>query len=647
MKIEYLLVFIIILNFNFIKCENLSTTIFEALDSLLGSTHEGDKVIPTVIQQPNTIPAQQTNAPINNNGQTQQNQNNQQIVQQLPNQPIIQQSESAQAQKQVDNSMMQESSLPNQKNKLNKDKIILDLNNPANELSAWMSIKSIAFTDTKKYPHLLSNENNRLLINLSNFQRKNDNFPNAKLDGALNDSSFWFRIRGGYIYYSATKSDMNILDAIFAKSIQNSINISDNSDQQECFTITDFNNYNYDVCSNSKAIKITWMCSLQKFLKINLDNSCNPEPKTTQIASDSNINVKLRDGIIKRKVLQNVIIIPTPSKKCNDNWNYNNRGTDWECGCKEGRMQSPINLPSEENSIPTKLKPVFEYERVTVDQTDIINEEKAKIKYHNGAIRITHPNMGKIINAQGSIFQAEEISFHTPSEHTINGVKYDMEMQILHTGRTKNDISKQVILSFLFKTKPGVYNKLIERLDFFNLPNQIDRIKDLTQGFFIPHVLFTTDDDDVPSMEPFSFYTYEGSLTSPPCSERTTHYVAADILPLSNTILALFKEALKKPDSLNKDDAIDLILDEDGEINNAREIQPLNNRTVYFYNPDKNGCIRYQPKKKEIKKIGHYEKRTVDTTNYVYYTGEANKIPGALIVDEKEALAHSPILLDS
>ena len=42
---------------------------------------------------------------------------------------------------------------------------------------------------------------------------------------------------------------------------------------------------------------------------------------------------------------QPVIIIPTPSHYCNEKWDYHENGKNWDCSCKSGNTQSPINLP--------------------------------------------------------------------------------------------------------------------------------------------------------------------------------------------------------------------------------------------------------------------------------------------------------------
>lgn len=47
----------------------------------------------------------------------------------------------------------------------------------------------------------------------------------------------------------------------------------------------------------------------------------------------------------KQIVRKPVILIPLPSKSCNENWNYDDHGANWECKCAEGLEQAPIDLP--------------------------------------------------------------------------------------------------------------------------------------------------------------------------------------------------------------------------------------------------------------------------------------------------------------
>jgi len=303
------------------------------------------------------------------------------------------------------------------------------------------------------------------------------------------------------------------------------------------------------------------------------------------------------------------------------------------------KEQSPIDLPPRDRAILSPVKPLFQYTEANIRENystlegQIKAGENIKIKYSDNALRIFHKFFGKIVTLDGAVYNAEEIVFHTPSEHTKNGKRYDMEMQVIHYGVTKGDIAKQVVLSFLFKRKPGVYNRLIDDIDFFNLPNPLTLERELTNNIFIPKVFYSAEDEDLPIMRPFSFYTYQGSLPFPPCTERTITYVASKSIKLGSTALELFKEALRMPDLISNrgDVVVSNFTDQ-----NYRNAQNLNGRPIFFYDH-----ILYcgpDPPKKVIKPRGHYEKVVKEATRYFYVNGEhPSGLPGAFVVSEKEA----------
>jgi len=110
-------------------------------------------------------------------------------------------------------------------------------------------------------------------------------------------------------------------------------------------------------------------------------------------------------------------------------------------------------------------------------------------------------------------------------------------------------LNNYLLISLL--KKPGIYNKFFEAIDVFNLPDPINKDKPLINNLYIPNILFQSEDTETPIMKPFSFYTYQGSLTSPPCNERTIVYVASRPVQLSTTQIILFQESLRVPDLIS------------------------------------------------------------------------------------------------
>ena len=213
-----------------------------------------------------------------------------------------------------------------------------------------------------------------------------------------------------------------------------------------------------------------------------------------------------------------------------------------------------------------------------------------------------------------------------------------MEIQVVHYGKSEGDIGRQLVLSFLFEKKAGVYNKFVDDLDFFNLPNPMSPVVDIIHSLFIPKIFYSTDDKDKPIMKPFSFYTYQGSLTFPPCSEDTIIYVASQPIEIGTTALHLFQESLRVPDQINEKGQItvsDII-----PISN-RGLQPINGRPVFHYDHEKN-C---GPDKKKNNNgdddnlVGHYERIKSIKTNYFFVPGDkASGVPNSYVVSKNEAM---------
>jgi carbonic anhydrase len=502
-------------------------------------------------------------------------------------------------------------------------------------LGDWLNISSPIFTSTMKFPPVILPDNKEVRIKVdSEYFRLNDAFASGSGDDKPpSERAFWFRLSGSHLYYSMTKSDINIMGALAVEDIVSTKENTNDPDNGLCFTVRDTEEHQWKICAESELIRLKWICAINK----NLGRTYFGCEKTLETQA----LVNLTKTVIEEKDIQPIILIPLPSKKCNHQWSYSNHGADWECTCSDGMEQSPIDLPDPKKAVASPISPLFQYEEVlakspiTSIDGQVKSEEYIKIKYFKNALRIFHPNLGKIVTLDGAVYIAEEIVFHTPSEHTIDGKRFDLEMQVIHYGQSRGDISKQVVLSFLFQKKAGIYNKFMDDVDFFDLPNPRFTERDITNNLFIPKVLYSSDSSEIPVMKPFSFYTYQGSITFPPCTERTIHYVASEPIPIASAPLELMKEALKIPDMKDEKTGDMYINDESPE--NYRNAQPLNNRAVFYFDHSKY-CASPEIEHKDVKPRGHYEKIPRKATEYFFVNGnEPSGLPGSFVVDEAEA----------
>jgi carbonic anhydrase len=486
-------------------------------------------------------------------------------------------------------------------------------------LSDWFEISSPSFKSADKFPTVMMSDGSEKIIQCdSNFFRINSAFEQAQNeDKPPTKKFFWFRLSGLHVYYSATPSDINVLGAISIKSISSVFPADPDSQNDQptfCIHINDIDKLQWNICALKEETTKKWACRIKKLLGIDDEDCSNSK------SAERNITV------VEKKITQPIIIMPLPSRQCNEDWNYQANGDDWECDC-QGKEQSPINLPQPIEAMASPVKPLFQYQEVSYKEGKPLN-----IVYEENMLKIKYDRFGKLVTMDGTVYYAQEIQIHTPAEHTIDGKTFEMEIQILHIGVSKGDLSKSALLCFLIEKVPGVYNKFIDDLDFFNLPNALNKEKKIQSNLFLPKIFYSADEDGGYGMKPFSFYTYQGSLTSPPCLENTIIYVASNPIQLGSTAIKLFQEALRIPDTI----------DSNGDITASsmtpmshRKTQPQNGRPVFFYNhvlycgPD--------PTKPEPKQ-GHYEKVQKSVTNYFYInSNSASGLPGSFVVSESEA----------
>ena len=519
--------------------------------------------------------------------------------------------------------------------------------NPNPVLEEWFMISSKAFLDTNRFPTIVIGQKKTVSIKTDqNNYRINGAYGNKNLvvvPKLPNDKFFWFRLSGLNMYYSSTKTDINILGAISVESIDD-VTVPGQDSTSEfittCFKVKDSTRAEWKICGMKEDTVKAWFCQMKSFLNIKDLNNC-PE----KLPGDTDVPKVV---VQTTEILSNIVIIPTPSKHCNENWNYQKLTEDWDCDCKEGREQSPIDLPKIPDAIESTIKPMMEYAPVkesgldpTVDES-IDKEGKLRLKLQENLLRIFADKFGRLVTIDGAIFHATEINIHCPSEHTLNGKKYDLEVSILHSGVSVGDIAKSATVSFLFEKAPGKYNGFIEDLDIFDLPNTLNTSRDLKNPISVSNIFKTDEKEDMSTLLPFSFFTYQGSLTTPPCTEDTIVYVASSPLQIGSTSLQLIQEATRVPDMM--DNKGNIIIS--NWINDtSRPVQPLNGRPIFHFDHTK-VCGPPQLMAPE-KKGGHYEKIRKAMTSYFYVSNnKPSGLPQAMVVskDEAEGKGNKPVL---
>ena len=139
-------------------------------------------------------------------------------------------------------------------------------------------------------------------------------------------------------------------------------------------------------------------------------------------------------------------------------------------------------------------------------------------------------------------YELVQFHFHRPSEEQIHGKHYAMVAHLVH----KNDKGELAVVAVLIHQ--GAANESLKPI-FDNFPAEGTESK----------VVGTNADPMQLLPAKHGYYTFEGSLTTPPCSEQVSWYVLKSPVQVSSDQIARFGRVYP---------------------NNARPIQPFNDRDI-------------------------------------------------------------------
>ena len=249
------------------------------------------------------------------------------------------------------------------------------------------------------------------------------------------------------------------------------------------------------------------------------------------------------------------------------------------CG---GAEQSPISLSTGASVVDKTLAPLdFQYGTAT----------GYTIQNDGAAIFVTFATpAGYVVDTNTQKrYELTHVVFRTPSEHSIEGGHYEMEMQLMHrdsTGQVSgvSADSKYLGVAVLFKAD-GPDHEFLK--DLWGQLQQ--RPRSLDEQYTSPYGEFQATKRTGLS-EPLSlakglpadrgYYTYDGSLTQPPCTEKARWYVFTTANTMSLTQIAAISGAMNYTGELKVAQEKGFIPQRCATFGNNRPIQPLGTRVV-------------------------------------------------------------------
>jgi carbonic anhydrase len=196
--------------------------------------------------------------------------------------------------------------------------------------------------------------------------------------------------------------------------------------------------------------------------------------------------------------------------------------------CSKGRNQSPIDLAPDIHADLPEL--IFDY-----------TNPGNLVEVNTGHAIQENVRPGNYILIKDDRFELKQFHFHSPSEHLVNGKAYSMETHWVH----QNKKGDYVVVGLLFQE--GEFNDLLNQLPSFRAARGEDPFADPVD---INELVKGRSD----------YFLYNGSLTTPPCTEGVKWIV------LKQPVIASPEQIQHYHDLLGFD--------------NNRPIQPLNSRLI-------------------------------------------------------------------
>ncbi|NQX16643.1 carbonic anhydrase [Rathayibacter sp. VKM Ac-2857] len=172
-------------------------------------------------------------------------------------------------------------------------------------------------------------------------------------------------------------------------------------------------------------------------------------------------------------------------------------------GCTTGTRQSPIDLPTSTTATGVPIQ-------VTAEPS------KGELEDTGHTVQLGDEGDASLVTYDGSTFELAQMHVHTPSEHTIDGVAAAAEFHFVH----QNDAGDRLVIGVLAKegAASAAYDSFASGAAQAAEAGE-DAALDLDVAALLPGSL--------------DHFAYEGSLTTPPCTENVQWIVLTTPVELS------------------------------------------------------------------------------------------------------------------
>jgi carbonic anhydrase len=178
--------------------------------------------------------------------------------------------------------------------------------------------------------------------------------------------------------------------------------------------------------------------------------------------------------------------------------------------CASGLNQSPVDIPKHTKFIQGGLRRNWRPEKASLINTG-----------HTLEVNLSGKSKTDIGDNQ---FELKQIQFHTPSEHQLSGSSYPMEIHFIHT---KKDGSQSIVAAFVeIGSENPEFSKISSRASELNESVSVD-LGELNAALLLP--------------KSADVFRYQGSITSPPCSEGVVWNVLREPIEFSQEQVSSFR----------------------------------------------------------------------------------------------------------